>query len=78
MPRRIALVGLVGGPLVCASWIAVMFGAFDAGIAPQALATIPEIIWEAFPGIYLTFRGFKSTSAVFNESRDPGLAIAAP
>ena len=37
-----------------------MFGAFDAGSAPQGLATIPEIIWEAFLGIYLTFWGFKA------------------
>jgi hypothetical protein len=82
VPRRMALFGLVGGPLVCASGIAVMFGAFDAGDAPQVLATIPEIIWEAFLGIYLTFKGFKASSPVINESRDtgvdPGLAIAAP
>jgi hypothetical protein len=81
VPRRMAMFGLVGGPLLCASGIAVMFGAFDAGSAPQALATIPEIIWEAFLGIYLTFKGFKATSVVFDESRDtrvdPGLAVAA-
>jgi len=81
VPRRMALFGLVGGPLVCASGIAVMFGAFDAGSAPQFIATIPEIIWEAFLGIYLTFKGFKASSVVFDESRDTGrdagLAIAA-
>ena len=38
--------------------IAVRFGAFDAGSAPQRLATIPEIIWEASIGLYLTFNGF--------------------
>jgi Domain of unknown function (DUF4386) len=80
VPRRMALFGLVGGPLVCASGIAVMFGAFDAGSAPQGLATIPEIIWEAFLGIYLTFWGFKGSSVLFDESRDsgldPGLVVA--
>jgi Domain of unknown function (DUF4386) len=82
MPRRLAIFGLVGGPLVCLSGIAVMFGAFDAGPGPQAIATIPEIIWEASIGLYLTFKGFKTTSAALDESRDsevdPGLAIAAP
>src|SRR3954449_5682774 len=82
LPRRMAMFGLVGGPLLCASGIAVIFGAFDAGSAPQFLATVPEIIWEAFLGLYLTFKGFKTTSAVLDESRDtgfdPGLAIAAP
>lgn len=62
VPRRMAMFGLIGGPLVCASGIAVMFGAFHAGSTPQALATIPEIIWEAFLGIYLTAKGFKVSS----------------
>jgi Domain of unknown function (DUF4386) len=34
---------LVGSPLVCLSGIGVIFGAFDAGSAPQGIATIPEI-----------------------------------
>jgi hypothetical protein len=50
-----------------------MFGAFDAGSAPQGIATIPEIIWEAFLGIYLTFWGFKASSGIFDESRDTEL-----
>jgi hypothetical protein len=81
MPRRLALFGLVGGPLVCLSGVAVMFGAFDAGPGPQAIATIPEIIWEASIGIYLTFKGFKTPSPVVDDSRDTAgdreLAIAA-
>jgi hypothetical protein len=81
VPRRMTLFGLVGGPLVCASGIAVMFGAFDAGSAPQAVATIPEIIWEAFLGLYLTFKGFKATPVLLDKTRDtgvdPGLAVTA-
>jgi Domain of unknown function (DUF4386) len=81
VPRRMAWFGLVGGPLVCLSGIAVMFGAFDAGPGPQAIATIPEIIWEGFLGIYLTFWGFKASSVVFDHTRDTGpdagLAMAA-
>lgn len=60
LPRRLAIFGLVGGPLMCLAGIAVMFGAFDAGSAPQFLATVPEIIWEASIGIYLTFKGFRT------------------
>jgi branched-subunit amino acid transport protein AzlD len=70
VPRRIAWFGLIGGPLVCISGIAVMFGAFDAGSAAQGVATIPEIIWEAFLGLYLTFKGFNMSSPVFDGSRD--------
>jgi Domain of unknown function (DUF4386) len=65
VPRRMALFGLIGGPLVCLSGIAVMFGAFDAGSAPQFIATIPEIIWEAFLGLYLTIKGFRPAAPVF-------------
>jgi len=56
-----AVVGLVGGTLICASGIAVLFGVIDAGSKAQSIATIPEIVWEAFLGIYLTFWGFKAS-----------------
>jgi hypothetical protein len=58
-----------------------MFGAFDAGPGPQAIATIPEIIWELSIGLYLTFKGFRSPSAAKDARReiavDRGLAVAA-
>ncbi|MGH2345401.1 MAG: DUF4386 domain-containing protein [Chloroflexota bacterium] len=59
MPRGLALLGLIGGPLVMASGIAVLFGVFKAGSAGQAVATIPEILWELSVGIYLMVKGFK-------------------
>ena len=61
VPRPMAMLGLIGGPLVCLSGIAVMFGAFEAGSAPQFLATIPEIAWEASLGIYLLAKGLKTS-----------------
>jgi hypothetical protein len=59
MPRGLALLGLIGGPLVMASGIAVLFGVFKAGSAGQFIATIPEILWELSVGIYLIVKGFK-------------------
>jgi hypothetical protein len=59
MPRSMSVLGLVGGPLVCASGIAVMFGVFELGSVGQFIATIPEIAWELSLGIYLTVKGFK-------------------
>jgi Domain of unknown function (DUF4386) len=64
VPRRMALFGLVGGPLLCASGIAVLFGVIDAGSVPQALATPPEFLWELFLGICLTARGFRPSQVV--------------
>jgi uncharacterized protein DUF4386 len=66
VPRQMALFGLVGGPLLCASGIAVLFGVFPQFNVWQGIATIPEIIWEAFLAMYLTFHGFKA-AAIVNE-----------
>jgi hypothetical protein len=64
-----AMLGLIGGPLVCASGIAVMFDVIEKGSAAQGLASIPEILWEASLGIYLTFKGFRPSAAVFSAGR---------
>ncbi|HLO35284.1 MAG TPA: DUF4386 domain-containing protein [Candidatus Deferrimicrobium sp.] len=58
--RRMALFGVVGGPLLAASGVAVLLGVIPQGGAVQGIATIPEIIWEAFLGLSLTFKGFKA------------------
>ncbi len=59
VPRRMALLGLIGGPLVIAATVCVLFGVFKAGSAWQFIATIPEIFWELSFGIYFTVKGFK-------------------
>ena len=59
VPRGMALLGLVGGPLLTAAMVAVLFGVFEAGSAWQAIATIPEFFWELSLGIYLIVKGFK-------------------
>ena len=59
VPRPMALFGLIGGPLMSLSGIAVLFGAYRQSSLPSALATLPEIIWEASLGIYLAFHGFR-------------------
>jgi hypothetical protein len=59
VPRRMAMLGLVGGPLAFAGGVAVLFGAFDQPSAPLFLLTAVEIVWEAALGIYLTVKGFR-------------------
>ena len=59
VPRRLAMFGLVGGPLIILSGILVMFGVFEPGGTGQGLATIPEFIWELGLGIYATVWGFR-------------------
>ena len=59
VPRRLAMIGMVGGALICVSGIAVLFGVFDAGTPAQFVATIPEFVWELSLGVYLIVKGFK-------------------
>jgi hypothetical protein len=61
VPRGMAMLGLVGGPLVAASGIAVMFDVIERGSTLQGVATIPEFIWELSFGFYLIAKGFKSS-----------------
>ena len=42
VPRKMAMLGLVGGPLIIVSGTLVMFGVADPGGTLQGLATIPE------------------------------------
>jgi len=58
VPRRMALLGLIGGPLIVIATVCVMFGVFKAGSSWQALATGPEFFWELSFGIYCTVKGF--------------------
>jgi hypothetical protein len=59
VPPRLAMFGLIGGPLICVSGIAVLFGVIQQGGSVQSIATIPEFVWELSLGIYLTVKGFR-------------------
>jgi hypothetical protein len=59
VPRWMTLLGLVGGPLIIAATVGVVFGVFEAGSAWQSIATVPEFFWELSFGIYCTVKGFR-------------------
>jgi Domain of unknown function (DUF4386) len=69
VPRGLAMLGLIGGPLIIASGIAIMFDVFDADSAAQGIATIPEFFWELGLGLYLTFKGFKPSPLIDDDAR---------
>jgi hypothetical protein len=54
-----AMLGLIGGPLVMASGIAIMFDVIERGSTLQGIATIPEFFWELSLGIYCIVKGFR-------------------
>ena len=59
VPRSMAVVGLIGGTLLIVAAIPVLLGVYDQNATVKTLMTIPEAVWEAFLGIYLTFWGFR-------------------
>jgi ABC-type nitrate/sulfonate/bicarbonate transport system permease component len=64
VPRGMALLGLIGGPLVMITGIAVMFDVIERGGAVQAIATIPEFFWELSLSIYCIVKGFRLSSPI--------------
>jgi hypothetical protein len=79
--RRMALFGVIGGPLLAISGAAVLLGIIPQAGAVQGILTVPEVIWEAFLGLWLTFKGFKAAAPILaSHNRDqadaPALAAA--
>lgn len=58
VPRSIAVLGLVGGPLICASAVAVMFGAYAQVSVAGSVAALPVFAWELGLAGWLIVRGF--------------------
>ena len=64
VPRLIAALGLVGGPLICVSAGAVMFGLYEQVSTVGSLAAVPVFAWEVSLAIYLIVKGFQPSPAV--------------
>jgi hypothetical protein len=72
VPRGMAMLGLIGGPLLIASFVAVLFGVYEQVSLWPAIATIPEFLWELSLGIYLVVKGFKPSPITAGYARDAG------
>ncbi|MEU3468762.1 DUF4386 domain-containing protein [Streptomyces sp. NPDC006687] len=59
VPRPIAVLGLAGGPLICASAVAVMSGLYAQLSLPGSLAALPVFAWEVSLAVWLVARGFR-------------------
>jgi hypothetical protein len=74
VPRWMAMFGLVGGPLIFASAIAVLFGAYEQD-GVHFLFSIPEIVFEASITIYTIVRGFRP-SPILDDARYAGVGAS--
>jgi hypothetical protein len=63
VPRRLALLGLVGGTLIIVSGSAAVLHLIEPGGAIQTLSAAPEFFWELGLGLYLVVKGFKTPAA---------------
>jgi hypothetical protein len=61
MPRGLSILGLVGGTLICITGLGVVLNVFTRGGTAQAIATVPEFLWELSLGIYPIVKGFKAS-----------------
>lgn len=59
VPPRMAMLGLIGGPLAFIGGVFVLFGAFDQPSQALFAFTVLEIAWEASLAIYLTVKGYR-------------------
>jgi hypothetical protein len=76
VPRRLALLGLVGGPLAIVGGILAVVGAFDAGSALPVLLTVLEFLWEASLTIWLIVKGFSPSPIAAAYDRAAGYETA--
>ncbi len=65
VPRRMAWLGLIGGPLLLVGNLGVLFDLWDqSGVV--SILVIPEFVWEAFLGIYCAIWGFRRDSPILS------------
>jgi hypothetical protein len=61
VPRGMAVLGLIGGPLIIVTGVAVLLGVLEEGGVWQ-VAVIPEFLWELLLGIWPIVRGFNPSA----------------
>ena len=81
LPRRMTMLGLVGGPMLILSFVLILFGVYENGSGPAFLLALPEIVWEASLGIYAAWKGFKpspitKTLDLREDVSKPSMALA--
>jgi hypothetical protein len=62
IPRIIPTIGLIGAPMLLASSIATLFGAWAQVSTISFFATLPIAAWEFSFGVWMTFKGFKPSA----------------
>jgi hypothetical protein len=76
VPRPIAVLGLIAGPLAIVAGTGELFQLFPQVSATAGLLTFPEALFEAVIGIWLTVRGFSPSPVTAGMTRPVPGAVA--
>ena len=58
VPQRMAMLGLIAGPVLLARFVGILFGVVEPGSVAGSIMVVPEFIWELSLGIWLIVKGF--------------------
>jgi hypothetical protein len=67
VPRGMALLGLIAGPVLLARFVGILFGVFEPMSVLGSLMVAPEFLWELSLGIWLIVKGFNPSAAIRSE-----------
>jgi hypothetical protein len=76
LPRRVAMLGLVGGSFAFVAAAGALFGVYELQSGPQILLTFPEMVWELTLGGYLIVKGFAPSARRSPVGAAPVAALA--
>ena len=66
-----AMLGLIGGPLLILAGIGVIFDVLEHSSPVQEIMTIPEALWELSIGIFLIVKGYRPAQAAGQPTEEP-------
>jgi uncharacterized protein DUF4386 len=64
VPPRMAMLGLIGGPLLIFSFVLKLCDVYEVGSPMDGLLTLPEAAWELSLGFYAAWKGFRLASPI--------------
>jgi hypothetical protein len=69
VPRPMAMLGLIGGPMLILSFGFQLFGVYENVSGPAAVMVLPQIAWEASLGVYAAWKGFRRSPIIADHSQ---------
>jgi hypothetical protein len=70
VPRGMAVLGLIAGPVLLTRFVGILFGVFEPMSVLGSIMVVPEFVWELSLGIWLIVKGFNPSAAILSEPND--------